>query len=143
MEKNDRRELRKIVITSILATDMAHHDKLCKKILARDKLRPFRSDRVTDRQTLLNMCIHCADLSAQTLPWVTACKWEERISQEFSAQADAERALGLSPAPFMCNLDDIKVRGKGQMSKFILFFFLCSSWLFLHWLSFFFYTHHN
>ena len=75
---------------------------------------------MTDRQTLLNMCIHCADLSAQTLPWVTACKWEERISQEFAAQADAERALGLSPAPFMCNLDDIKVRGKGQMSKFVV-----------------------
>ena len=117
LEKKDRRELRKIVITCILATDMAHHDKLCKKILARDKLRPFRSDRVTDRQTLLNLCVHSADLSAQTLPWATACKWEERISMEFSAQADAERSLGLNPAPFMCNLDDIKVRGKGQMSK--------------------------
>ena len=114
LDKSNRRELRKIVITSILATDMAHHNKLCTKILQRDHLRPFRSDVVTDRQTLLNLCIHSADLSAQTLPWRTACQWEERISQEFSNQAEAEKARGLVPAPFMRNLDDMSTRGKAQ-----------------------------
>ena len=83
----------------------------------RDRLRPFRSDRVTDRQTLLNICIHCSDLSAQVLPWITASRWEERISQEFAAQAQKEIDNGMSPSPMMMNLDDMKVRGKGQMGK--------------------------
>ena len=115
LDKQDQKELRKIVITAILHTDMSKHNKTCQSIMDRDKLRPFRSDSVTDRQTLLNITIHCADLSAQVLPWITASKWEERISQEFSAQAKKEIELGMKPSPIMINLDDMKVRGKGQM----------------------------
>ena len=96
---------------------MSTHNKTCQKIMDRDRLRPFRSDRVTDRQTLLNICIHCSDLSAQVLPWITASRWEERISQEFAAQAQKEIDNGMSPSPMMMNLDDMKVRGKGQMGK--------------------------
>ena len=113
----DQKELRKIIITAILHTDMSKHNKTCQQIMNRDRLRPFRSDRVTDRQTLINICIHCSDLSAQVLPWVTASRWEERISQEFAAQAKKEIALGMKPSPIMVNLDDMKVRGKGQMGK--------------------------
>ena len=51
LNKTDQRELRKIVITAILHTDMSTHDKTCQQIMNRDRLRPFRSDRVTDRQT--------------------------------------------------------------------------------------------
>ena len=94
---------------------MSTHDKTCQKIMNRDRLRPFRSDRVTDRQTLINICIHCSDLSAQALPWISASRWEERISQEFDAQAKKEMKLGMTPSPMMMNLNDMKVRGKGQM----------------------------
>jgi hypothetical protein len=117
LDPMDQKELRKIIITAILHTDMSKHNKTCQEIMNRDRLRPFRSDRVTDRQTLINICIHCSDLSAQVLPWVIASRWEERIAQEFGAQAKKETALGMKPSPIMVNLDDMKVRGKGQMGK--------------------------
>merc|ERR1719369_2018106 len=65
-----------------------------------------------DRQFWLSICLHSADLSSQVLPWTLALAWENRISQEFSQQADQERALGLIPAPFMqFDLDDLGRRG--------------------------------
>ena len=115
MDRTDQKELRKIIITAILHTDMSKHNKTCQQIMDRDRLRPFRSDRVTDRQTLINICIHCSDLSAQVLPWISASRWEERISQEFAAQAAKDQQMGLKPSPIMLGLDDMKVRGKGQM----------------------------
>ena len=125
LDRRNQKELRKIVITAILHTDMSTHNKTCQKIMDRDKLRPFRSDRVTDRQTLLNICIHCSDLSAQVLPWISASRWEERISQEFNAQAIKEIELGMKPSPMMMNLDDMKVRGKGQLGKYITCYTPC------------------
>lgn len=67
------------------------------------------------RQLLLISFIHSSDLSAQVLPWPVAAQWEERISQEFVAQAAKEVEAGLCPAPFMqFSIDDIKQRGKLQ-----------------------------
>ena len=104
---------------------MSTHDKTCQKIMNRDRLRPFRSDRVTDRQTLINICIHCSDLSAQALPWISASRWEERISQEFDAQAKKEMKLGMTPSPMMMNLND---RGyHGTVSRVIFLKFVKAS----------------
>lgn len=118
LDKPDRRAIRKIIITSILATDMSHHEKHCKIIASRDKLRPFTSTNAADRQMLLDLVIHCSDLSAQVQPWNIARRWEKRISVEFSQEAAELESLGLTPAPFMLNLDSETVRAKGQMSKF-------------------------
>jgi hypothetical protein len=41
--------------------------------------------------------------------------WEDRITLEFQAQAEAERKLGLTPAPFMQNLQSSKNRAKLQV----------------------------
>jgi hypothetical protein len=64
-------------------------------------------------------------LSAQVLPWISASRWEERISQEFNAQANKEIELGMKPSPMMMNLDDMKVRGKGQLGKYITCYTPC------------------
>ena len=42
--------------------------------------------------------------------------WEERISQEFDAQAKEEESLGLPVMPFMQNLSDGVHRSKLQVS---------------------------
>ena len=45
------------------------------------------------------MAIKCADISNTTRPWATSSRWSQLVCQEFFAQGDAERALGLPVAP--------------------------------------------
>lgn len=99
--------LRRVIIKSILDTDMAHHSEMCQKLVA--------SSEAEDRQLMLGACIHSADLSAQVLPWKIAQQWEERISLEFSRQAAEEVSAGRTPAQFMSfKMDDLSQRGKLQ-----------------------------
>jgi len=46
--------------------------------------------------------IHCADLSNPTKPLDLYRQWTDRIMQEFFAQGDTERKLGLDISP-MCD----------------------------------------
>jgi len=121
MEKAEKAALRKVVIASILATDMSHHADQCKKLLSCEQ-HLYRADssdgtKVSHegRQMLLSASIHAADLAAQTLPWRIAKQWEERISQEFVNQAETEVSMGWTPAPFMhFEFSDLRQRGKLQ-----------------------------
>jgi hypothetical protein len=101
--------IRRVIIKCILDTDMAHHNEMCKSLLA---VMAFSEE---DRPLMLSACIHSSDLSAQVLPWNTAAQWEERISQEFANQAAQEVKDGRVPLPFMdFRMDDTKQRGKLQ-----------------------------
>jgi len=121
LEQHERSALRKVVIASILATDMSQHAEICKKLLSCEqhlsRSDPSGSNCVSPegRQMLLCNAIHAADLSAQTLPWEIARQWEERISREFVNQAEVELGLGMTPAPFMhFDVEDLQQRGKLQ-----------------------------
>jgi hypothetical protein len=120
LTKSSQLIFRRTIIKCILDTDMTHHSQLCQKILKtqpadiqQNTLPESKYDEV--RQFLLSSMIHTSDLSAQVLPWSVACQWEEKISREFTQQADAELQAGFSPAPFMqFRFDDLKQRGKLQ-----------------------------
>lgn len=75
---------------------------------------PFDPEQEKDRQALVNIIIHSADLSGQVFPTHIARQWEERISREFQDQAIQETKLGLTVAPFMKGLDNPKTRAKLQ-----------------------------
>lgn len=111
----DKRQFRKLIITSILATDMVHHGELCKLIVGRPHINPFDKQNPTDRQLVLKIMIHSSDLSIQTFPWNIASKWEQRISLEFARQAIEETKHGLTVLPFMQNLSSFQRRGKLQV----------------------------
>lgn len=111
LDSASQNALRRSVIRCILDTDMSHHSSLCQKMLA---LKPADATG-EDRELLLSLCIHTADLSAQTLCWDIAMQWEERVAQEFANQAHAEREAGQEPAPYMnFQMDDFRQRGKLQ-----------------------------
>jgi len=115
MDTPSQKALRHVMIAAILATDMARHSELCQKVLTPD-LTQFSAESASDRQLLVNTCLHSSDLSAQLLPWTAASAWEERICQEFRNQASLEEAAGRTPAAFMrFSQDDIKQRGKLQL----------------------------
>jgi hypothetical protein len=116
--------IKKRIIGAILKTDMSMHFDECKRLDGRDVTRPFdiANENTGARETedLLNTLLHTADLSAQTYHAAVAKEWERRISLEFAEQAEKEKAHGLVPAAFMCNLDDLAIRGTNQ-ANFINF----------------------
>lgn len=75
----------------------------------------FNPNDEKDRQTVMNVLVHTADLSAQVYPWETARVWEDRINMEFMAQAAKEKQLGLPVLPHMDNLEHHPHRFKMQV----------------------------
>lgn len=112
----ERKELRKIIINAVLATDMTHHKDFTTVI--GDKRSADEAFDVKDsnlRQLLVDTVIHAADISAQVYTWEVAQQWEERINREFRMQVEKEKVLGLTPNSFMAELDDPVKRYKSQL----------------------------
>eukprot|EP00456_Euglypha_rotunda_P079684 TRINITY_DN76739_c0_g1_i1.p1 TRINITY_DN76739_c0_g1~~TRINITY_DN76739_c0_g1_i1.p1 ORF type:complete len:123 (-),score=17.84 TRINITY_DN76739_c0_g1_i1:10-378(-) len=102
------------MVSAIMCTDMSGHFRMVGEIKRKDDLSPFNSTKPVDRQEMLNMIIHTADLSGQALPQEIAIKWEDCITREFQMQVAKEERLGLPVAPFMQNLQDLCIRNENQ-----------------------------
>jgi len=115
LAKEEQVVFRKTIIKCILATDMAHHQSCCQRLIGCHSTEDFKATAEEDPQFLMSVCVHAADLSAQALDWEVAKKWEERICQEFREQAAKEVEMGFTPEPFMqFKMEDMKQRGKLQ-----------------------------
>jgi len=116
MDLSEQKLVRKILINAILATDMTRHNIL--SVTLREKRSADEAFYIEDsnaRKLLTDTIIHAADISAQTYDWKVAQKWEERINQEFVMQVAKEKAMGLTPSPFMVELDQPMKRYKSQI----------------------------
>jgi len=102
------RWLRSIVIKLVLGTDMANHGSLLKSFAASvgafsaSGWEPGTLSHLTheDAVLLLQVAVKCADLGHLTLKWEDHLLWVHRLQDEFFAQGDKERALGL-PVSFL------------------------------------------
>jgi len=116
LKKADRKELRKIIINAILATDMTHHKNFTTKLGEMSSVEEvFDVEDASARQFLVDVFVHAADISAQVYAWEIASKWEERINREFVMQVEKEKRLGLTPSSFMAELDQPMKRFKSQL----------------------------
>ncbi|KAI8098956.1 uncharacterized protein BX664DRAFT_309976 [Halteromyces radiatus] len=113
---------RKIIVQSILATDMGLHDDYVNKIQAQKTRLDLQPVDVKDQEQAENeiilICgslIKCADISNCARPFPVAKKWAEILQQEFHEQGDLEKELGLSVLP-------INDRGKISLEDFQLGF---------------------
>lgn len=95
LSRNEFRELRNSVISCILATDMSRHVALAarfsEKVAASSK---FDRARREDRQLLLNVLLHAADLSYMARPPPLSLKWAEQLFLERSHQRSIEIEKG-------------------------------------------------
>merc|ERR1719261_260496 len=99
---------RKTIISSVLATDMAHHFKMVSDIdvfysLNDDKLNSgdpeIRAEVYREKATrvmLLNLLLHAADISNAAKPFDICEKWAKRVMDEFFDQGDKEREKGMT-----------------------------------------------
>jgi len=110
------RDTRKLIITTVLGTDMSHHfDQISKtqlffevngddvhKFCAGEKNTIDCLAQEKDRLFLLEVCLHCADISNPYKPWKICERWAHLVIEEFARQGDRERSEGLEISP-MCD----------------------------------------
>jgi len=106
MRSADKKELRKIVIGCVMATDLGQHfDHIS---LFKNMILNFRGEGVTTnegRQVLINMLMKMADISNAGRPFDIYIHWVDRIMNEFYRQGDMERDHALPISPFMDRSD--------------------------------------
>ena len=101
----ERAAVRKTMVSLVLATDMAMHGT---HVAALESLTSRHSDAaVADTlakepdklELVLQMALHAADISNPAKPWDVSLRWTECVLEEFFAQGDEEKAVGLSVTP--------------------------------------------
>jgi hypothetical protein len=96
------REVRKIIISILMATPMGKHFDVITKLSSMCESGPINFETQEDRTDLLCAIVHTADIAAAVCrPKAIADRWTHLYMEEFYRQGDAERALGIAVSP-MC-----------------------------------------
>uniref|UniRef100_A0A0G4HHK7 Phosphodiesterase n=1 Tax=Chromera velia CCMP2878 TaxID=1169474 RepID=A0A0G4HHK7_9ALVE len=96
----DRKAFRSFVIELILETDMSRHFESIAKFKVRRQTPEFSLEkRPEDRYHAAKMCIKAADIGHAAKGWTQHYAYSLAVTEEFFAQGDRERALGLPISP--------------------------------------------
>ena len=98
------RELRKLMIGAIMATDLSNHFADLTKFnnrIENAENDPWTIESAADRQMAVDMVLHAADLSGPARPWAVSSVWADRVQQEFLAQVAQEEKLQLPLSSFL------------------------------------------
>ena len=99
-------ELRKTIVSCVMATDMSVHFQLVdetKKIVSGED---YNFTEVQDQMFLCRLLVHSADLSNPVRPFHITQAWARRISAEFNLQVAMEQELKMPVLNFMMTPDD-------------------------------------
>lgn len=114
MTVDQRKYIRKIMIASILSTDMTTHfslkdelDSLVNRIQADVSKFPVNDQGKhdlpeKDKLTLIKSILHVCDISNPSKPWEISKRWSDLVLEEFFAQGDLEKRQNL---PISMNCD--------------------------------------
>mmetsp|Transcript_15224 Transcript_15224/g.47340 ORF Transcript_15224/g.47340 Transcript_15224/m.47340 type:complete len:479 (-) Transcript_15224:52-1488(-) len=105
-----RESMRKMVVESVLATDMAQHFSSVSALNKTVQERGTDVGKWDSTALLLEMCLHGADLSNTAKPQHIALQWTDRVLKEFFLQGDQERRLGREVSP-MCDRSSVSKAG--------------------------------
>lgn len=110
------REARKIIIKVILGTDMSHHfEQISKSQIffevngddfkefytsQKDEVNCFSEEK--NRFFMMELILHCSDISNPFKPFSICAKWADLVVEEFCLQGDQEKSEGLEISP-MCD----------------------------------------
>lgn len=114
-----QKELRKFIISTILATDMSKHAAFLDEVTLRTdpSKYPMYGSLVVDQEGrapcdlaeqifLGRLFLHAADLSGPLKAFDVARKWATLVTAEFNAQVAKEKQLGLPVLSFMAACDE-------------------------------------
>ncbi|KAJ3224589.1 hypothetical protein HK099_008198 [Clydaea vesicula] len=101
MAKDQFRDVRKLIISMVVATDMAQHFQYINKLKGKIVTSSLRLEDAVDRTLVLEMAIKCADLNNPSKPTEQCTKWVYNLMKEFFVQGDLERKMGIPVTMFM------------------------------------------
>ena len=115
LKEDQWRDVRTVMLTAILGTDMSHHFEQISKTqlfleMNKDDIHNYcagNKETITvfeqpkERLFILELCLHCADVSNPYKPFALCEKWAYLVVEEFGQQADREKAEGLEVSPMM------------------------------------------
>ena len=109
------RDVRKIIITCILGTDMSHHFEQISKVQLflevngpdikkfcvgeKDNIDCFSDD--ANRIFVMEILLHSSDISNPYKPFHICMAWADLVVEEFGRQGDREKAENLEVSPMM------------------------------------------
>ena len=92
MNTSEYRTFRSLVISLVLATDMANHASLVERMSTYFLFKETNSATTSvDAKTLLQTLLHAADISNAAKPWPIYIRSTEKIMEEFFSQGDLEK----------------------------------------------------
>ena len=115
-KEEEYRIIRKRIIEGILSTDMANHQKVLANVKAKigefqidkgvnfNKIFKDESKLFDNQQIMLDMFLHCSDISNPAKPQRISTIWTQRVYAEFFKQGDLEKEKGL-PVSLLCDRD--------------------------------------
>ncbi|KAL2802655.1 hypothetical protein BJX63DRAFT_103487 [Aspergillus granulosus] len=128
------KQLRKLLISSILATDMGVHQKFMERLGSLQEkysenkrtMDGWKPQDIDMYKTLVcGLLIKCADISNVARPWEVAEKWTKILQEEFANQGEMEKEVGMETAlfggpPEIGNVYKLATGQMGFMSIFAL-----------------------
>lgn len=118
----DQRDVRKLMVGAIMATDMSKHSDLMEETAVRaNHPSSWTTQDITEKIFYSKIILHAADLSNPTRDFPVAFEWAKLIAAEFNEQTKLETALGLPVLNFMVSPDDITiVKNELSFSTFVV-----------------------
>ena len=104
LNKSKFREIRKLIIECIIATDPAMHYEYVSKLSAKmeSDQGAWNGEMADQRLLLMKSILKMADISNVARLWDgPGYEWSQRVSLEFFTQGDREKALGYDVAAFL------------------------------------------
>ena len=114
VDNNLYKEMRKEMISCVLATDMASHNlyvdylKKCNKEIkeGEQKEKKEKKESIDNTQNNMNVLIHSADISNPTKLFDIYFEWAKLVVEEFWDQGDKEKKLNL---PCSCDREKVTI----------------------------------
>ncbi|KAJ3272942.1 hypothetical protein HDV01_005139 [Terramyces sp. JEL0728] len=101
LEKDQKLYIREMVISMILATDMAYHFEWLSKFKNKVSTNSLNFDNQNDKKLVLNMALKCSDVNNLTKPPAISRMWTQLIMDEFFKQGDQEKTRSMPISMFM------------------------------------------
>mmetsp|Transcript_150637 Transcript_150637/g.419914 ORF Transcript_150637/g.419914 Transcript_150637/m.419914 type:complete len:519 (+) Transcript_150637:179-1735(+) len=122
---NLQQYVRKGLVEMVLATDMAKHAKTVQDLkifveeysesVAASEGDEQKHEALEQKLLLLDTVLHASDISNPAKPWPIMLKWTKRVLEEFWAQGDEEKRLGLPLSPLCDRETEQRAVPKGQI----------------------------
>ena len=112
LSPDDQKNAYKIMINSILCTDMARHKELHDSL---ESVTVFDKSNDDHRGLLMKLLLKSADISNITKPFAISKRWAVAVTEEFYCQGDREKQLGASSVAPMFDREREAALAQGQI----------------------------